>query len=199
MSDMRVGLADRKVTEGLSARRFEMSNNDIVPEFDDGKDEAIGIRLQRIDDRCLILYLQGRIDIYSANSVQKRVDRAIEMGFVRLIFDARGLSYVSSTGVGTFVNLMKTVKLRNGDLIFLHIQPLVWQVLDLLGFTKWFTVVEDLDEAVHSFNGVRMDWPLIFKCPICEKRLKASKAGRYRCHECHTILAINPEMQISLG
>ena len=181
-----------------AGRRYQVNNDEIVPGFDEGSDKSIAIRLQKIDDRCLVFFLEGRIDIYNANSVQKRVDRAIERGFVRLVFDARGLNYVSSTGVGTFVTVMKTVKLRNGDLVFLNIQPLVWQVLDLLGFTKWFSVAEDIDEAVRSFDGVVKDWPIVFKCPICDKRLKAAKAGRYRCHQCHTILEINPAMQVFL-
>jgi anti-anti-sigma factor len=80
------------------------------------------------------------IDTYSSNNAQKRLNRAIEKVFVRIIIDARGLSYVSSTGVGIFVHLMKTLKLCNGNVVLMHFQPTVWQVLELLGFTKWFTI-----------------------------------------------------------
>jgi anti-sigma B factor antagonist len=175
-----------------------MNNDEIVPGFDMDEDKAIKIRLQKIGERCLVFYLDGRIDTYSSHSVQKRFTKAIEKGYVRIIIDARGLYFVSSTGVGVFVNLIKTLNHRNGTVVFMHFQPTVWQVLDLLGFIKWFTMAEDLDEAVHSCNGIVKDWPLLFKCPICEKRLRAMKAGRFRCGECRSILAINPEMQISL-
>ena len=176
-----------------------MNNDEIVPGFDSEEDKALRIRLQRINDRCLVLYLDGRIDTYSSNNVQKRFNKAIEKGFMRMIIDARGLNYVSSAGVGILVHLMKTLNLRNGDVVFMHFQPTVWQVLELLGLARWFTIAEDLDEAIHSFNGSVKDWPIVFKCPICEKRLKAVAAGRFRCGECRTILVINNDMQVLLG
>ncbi|MCP4178729.1 MAG: anti-sigma F factor antagonist, partial [bacterium] len=42
-------------------------------------------------------------------------------------------------------------------------------------------------------------FPKIFRCPICSKKLKASKAGRFRCSECKTILAIDNSGQVFLG
>ena len=42
-------------------------------------------------------------------------------------------------------------------------------------------------------------FPKIFACPVCSKRLKASKAGRFRCSECKTILAIDNQAQVFLG
>ena len=42
-------------------------------------------------------------------------------------------------------------------------------------------------------------FPKIFKCPICGKKLKATKPGRFRCSECKTILAIDNSGQVFLG
>ena len=42
-------------------------------------------------------------------------------------------------------------------------------------------------------------FPKIFSCPICSKKLKAVKAGRFRCSECKTILAIDNAGQVFLG
>ena len=71
-----------------------MSNNDIVPGFDDERDDSLKIRLQKIEDTqgCLVLYLTGYIDTYNSNYFQKRVVKAIESGFIRLIFHCNGLN-----------------------------------------------------------------------------------------------------------
>jgi anti-sigma B factor antagonist len=84
-----------------------MSNNDIVPGFDEEKDESLKIRLQKVDnvDGCVVLYLTGYIDTYNSNFFQKRVNRAVEAGFSRLIFHCGGLNYVSSTGIGSFTRV----------------------------------------------------------------------------------------------
>ena len=62
-----------------------MSNNEIVPGFDDEKDDSLKIRLQKIDDTdgCLVLYLTGYIDTYNSNYFQKRVAKAIEGNFAK--------------------------------------------------------------------------------------------------------------------
>ncbi|MFO7781418.1 MAG: STAS domain-containing protein, partial [Spirochaetia bacterium] len=164
------------------------------------------IRLQKIDsvDGCLVLYLTGYIDTYNSNFFQKRVNRAVEAGYTKLIFHCSGLNYVSSTGIGSFTAFLKAVKPRGGDLVLLEIQPKVYEVFQLLGFSQFFNIKDNLDEAVEFFKkgGVATEsevFPKIFKCPICSKKLKATKAGRFRCSECKTILAIDNSGQVFLG
>lgn len=183
-----------------------MSNNDIVPGFDEEKDESLKIRLEKVDtvDGGLILYLTGYIDTYNSNFFQKRVTRAVEAGFTRLIFHCGGLNYVSSTGIGSFTAFLKAVKPRGGDLVLLEIQPKVYEVFQLLGFSQFFNIKDNLEEAKEFFKkgGVTVEsdvFPKIFKCPICSKKLKATKAGRFRCSECKTILAIDNSGQVFLG
>jgi len=183
-----------------------MSNNDIVPGFDEEKDESLKIRLEKVDtvDGGLILFLTGYIDTYNSNFFQKRVTRAVEAGFTRLIFHCGGLNYVSSTGIGSFTAFLKAVKPRGGDLVLLEIQPKVYEVFQLLGFSQFFNIKDNLEEAKEFFKkgGVTVEsdvFPKIFKCPICSKKLKATKAGRFRCSECKTILAIDNSGQVFLG
>jgi len=130
-----------------------MMNNDIVPGFDDEKDDSLKIRLQKIDEvaGCLVLYLTGYIDTYNSNYFQKRVAKTIESGFTRLIFHCAGLNYVSSTGIGSFTAFLKAVKPRGGDLVLLEIQPKVYEVFQLLGFSQFFNIKENLEEAVAFF------------------------------------------------
>jgi anti-anti-sigma factor len=183
-----------------------MSNNDIVSGFDDEKDDSLKIRLQKVDtvEGCLILYLTGYIDTYNSNFFQKRVSRAVEAGFIRLIFNCGGLNYVSSTGIGSFTAFLKAVKPRGGDLVLLEIQPKVYEVFQLLGFSQFFNIKDNINEAVDFFSsegkpGTSQVFPKIFQCPICSKKLKATKSGRFRCSECKTILAIDNSGQVFLG
>ncbi len=183
-----------------------MSNNEIVPGFDDEKDDSLKIRLQKFDnvDNCLALYLTGYIDTYNSNYFQKRINKAIENSFMKLIFHCGGLNYVSSTGIGSFTAFLKAVKPRGGDLVLLEIQPKVYEVFQLLGFSQFFNIKDNLDEAVSFFEqkgsvATGAVFPKIFKCPICSKKLKAGKSGRFRCSECKTILAIDNNGQVFLG
>ena len=183
-----------------------MANNDIIPGFDDEKDESLKIRLQSVPnvEGCLILTLHGFIDTYNSNSFQKRVQLAIEAGFIRLIFNCGGLTYVSSTGIGSFTTFLKAVKPQGGDVVLIDIQPKVYEVLQLLGFSQFFNIQDTLDSATAFFSGEQEEedpeiFPKTFPCPLCSKTLKAVKAGRFRCSECKTILAIDNNGVVSLG
>lgn len=183
-----------------------MSNNVIVPGFDDEKDDSLKIRLQKLDqvEHCIALFLTGYIDTYNSNFFQKRVSKAIDSGFTKLIFNCGGLNYVSSTGIGSFTAFLKAVKPRGGDIVLMEIQPKVYEVFQLLGFSQFFNIKDNLDEAVAFFKqgsqvSVQSAFPKIFSCPICNKKLKASKPGRFRCSECKTILAIDNSGQVFLG
>lgn len=189
------------------SKEEEMTNTEIVPGFDDEKDDSCKIRLQKFDDNpgVLAIYLTGYIDTYNSNYFIKRISKAIEMGFNKIIFHMAGLSYCSSTGIGTFTQFMKMVKPKGGDLVMVEIQPKVYEVFQLLGFSQFFNITESLEDAIQFFvkkavaEKTEPTFPVIIKCPICTKRLKTIKAGRFRCPECKTILAVSPEAKVNLG
>jgi anti-anti-sigma factor len=183
-----------------------MTNNEIVPGFDDEKDDGLKIRLQELSEiqGGLILYLTGYIDTYNSNIFQNRVQKAIENGCIHLIFHCGGLNYVSSTGIGSFTAFLKAVKPRNGNLVLLDIQPKVYEVFQLLGFSQFFNIKENLDDAINFFRNDAQEtsasvFPRVFACPICSKKLKALKPGRFRCSECKSILAVDNIGQVFLG
>jgi anti-anti-sigma factor len=183
-----------------------MSNNEIVAGFDDEKDDSLKIKLTKMEEapRCLMLSLTGYIDTYNSNFFQKRIQKAIEGGFVRLIFQCSGLNYVSSTGIGSFTTFLKAVKPQGGDLVLLDIQPKVFEVFQLLGFSQFFNIRDSVEDSILFFNSDKtQDKPSIFPkvvaCPLCYKKLKAIKAGRFRCSECKSILAIDETGQVLLG
>ena len=183
-----------------------MVNNDIIAGFDNEKDESLKIRLQKVAavEGCLVLYLNGYIDTYNSNYFQKRIQKAIECGFIRLVFHCGGLNYVSSTGIGSFTAFLKSVKPRGGDLVLLEIQPKVYEVFQLLGFSQFFNIKDNLDDSINFFRSNNTPesvsvFPKVFSCPICTKKLKVVKPGRFRCSECKTILAIDNAGQVFLG
>ena len=67
----------------------------------------------------------------------------------------------------------------------------------------FFNIRSNHDEAVAFFtNGegvVPEVFPAIVSCPVCQKKLKATKAGRFRCSGCKSIIAINADAEVSLG
>jgi len=183
-----------------------MNNYDLVPGFDDEKDENLKIKLHDVPDveGCLVLVLNGYIDTYNSTLFQNRVQRAIDEGYIRLIFNCKGLQHISSTGIGSLTVFLKAVKSQGGDIILLDIQSEVYEVLQLLGFSQFFNIQTDLNESIDFFRNTEAPqetqiFPKVFACPYCSKNLKAVKPGRFRCSDCKTILAIDNTGAVSLG
>ncbi|MDR1838504.1 MAG: STAS domain-containing protein [Treponema sp.] len=183
-----------------------MTNNDIVSGFDDDKDDSLKIKIEEIDEApyCLMLTLTGYIDTYNSNFFNKRMQKAIESGFINLIFQCGGLNYVSSTGIGSFTTIMKEVKPQDGNVVLLDVQPKVYEVFQLLGFSQFFNIKDSLDDAISFLNTDKpkenvIIFPKIVSCPICYKKLKANKSGRFRCSDCKSILSIDEAGQVLLG
>lgn len=182
------------------------SNNSIIPGFDNEKDDSLSIVLKKAEgvSRGIYIYLNGYIDTYNSSFFQKQVTKVIEAGYINLIFNCSSLNYVSSTGIGSFTVFLKIVKPKNGDVVLLEIQPKVYEVFQLLGFSQFFNIKNSTEEAVAFFNagGTTENtsmFPLIIACPVCNKKLRATKAGRFRCSGCRSILAINDGGEVTLG
>ncbi len=181
------------------------NNNNIIPGFDDEKDDSLKISLEKIDSiqNGLRIYLNGYIDTYNSNFFQKKITKVIETGFINLIFNCATLNYVSSTGIGSFTSFLKMLKPKGGDIVLLEIQPKVYEVFQLLGFSQFFNIKDSAEDALNYFNqnapAADSVFPKVFACPMCNKHLRATRAGRFRCSECKSIISIDEKGTVSLG
>lgn len=182
-----------------------MENNVIIPGFDNEKDDSLTINLRKAEGvtNGLFIYLSGYIDTYNSSFFQKKVSQIIEAGFINLIFNCSSLNYVSSTGIGSFTVFLKMVKPKGGDVVLLEIQPKVYEVFQLLGFSQFFNIKNTADEAIAFFSEGTITgssvFPLVISCPVCAKKLRSTRAGRFRCSGCKSVLAINDNGEVSLG
>lgn len=181
-----------------------MTNNDIVPGFDDEEDESLRIRLQKVGEvpGCLVLYLDGYLDSNNSATFQQRVALAIERGYIRLIFDFSRITYVGDS-IGAFGTFLMKVRLRKGEIILIRIAPRVYEVFKLLGLASFFNLKTTLEDAIsfltqHCGEAESRPFPREYDCPICRAVLKATNAGHFRCSTCKTILVIDEAGSISI-
>jgi len=185
-------------------------NEKIVPAFDEKHDESLDIILERVSeiDKGLILKLIGYVDTYNTNLFQKRVNSAIDAGYIRLIFDCIRLNYFSSTGIGSFTSFLKAVKSRGGDIVLFGMQSKLTDIFKLLGFSQFFAIKSTREEAIEYFQGTMVKstsqdsisrFPKVIQCPTCRTRLRAVKAGRFRCSHCKSIFVVDANAHVSAG
>src|SRR5574344_785589 len=131
-----------------------VNNNNLVPGFNDEKDDSLKITLEKVAEvpNCLNIHLNGYIDTYNSSFFQKRIAKVVEAGYINLIFNCASLNYVSSTGIGSFTAFLKMVKPKGGDVVLLEIQPKVYEVFQLLGFSQFFNIKNSTEEAISYFQ-----------------------------------------------
>ena len=63
------------------------NNNNLVPGFNDEKDDSLKINLEKLSEveNCLTVYLTGYIDTYNSSFFQKRISKVVEAGYTNLI------------------------------------------------------------------------------------------------------------------
>lgn len=180
-------------------------NNVVVPGFDDETDESLEFKLvpnSAIPGGCVV-ELTGFIDTYNSSFFQRKITKLICADYINLIFDCKNLSAIASTGFGVLTNLLKMVHVSNGEIVLASLQPSIMETIELLGFSHFFKIANDLDSALVCFNNTSSPsisgevFPKMLNCPSCQKSLRAQHAGRFRCINCKTIIVISPEGNIS--
>lgn len=168
------------------------------------KVDALEIRILPVENlpNCVQVVLTGIIDGYNSTKVAKLIKDLIDASYTKLIFNCGGILYISSTGIGMFLEAVSSLRKLKNDACFINLSNKVDQVFSLLGFKNYFTVRATLEEAVKSLSveyreGV-FDSAKIIICPVCDKKLKATKIGKFRCRSCKTILCIDSKANITI-
>lgn len=178
-------------------------NNIIIPGFEDGYDKNLKFVLDSLPGvpRAVVVFLKGQIDNFNAAFFQEKINRILESRYRNIVFRCSSLEYVSSTGIGIFTKFFSDVKNRGGNVVFMDLQPKVYEVFQLLGFTHFFNIKATIEEAVEFLtddkNITVSTFPLSFECPLCNAKLRTTHEGRFRCSNCKAIISVGPDGKIS--
>jgi anti-sigma B factor antagonist len=102
--------------------------------------------------RSTVIYTSGRIDSYTAPEVEEALNQLMEKGQNNIVFDMGDVTFVSSAGWWALIRIQKELKKMNrGELVLVKLDERIRESMDLVGISPYFTVYDDLLEAVGSF------------------------------------------------
>ena len=121
---------------------------------------GITLNVDRLNTDTAVVQMAGYLDTYNSMGVQNQVNQIIRGGVNNLVFDLKKLTYISSTGIVVFTNTLKQVRKTGGNIILSEMASRVSDVLQLLGFSTFFTTTETLEEAMAYLPSVpKIDIP----------------------------------------
>lgn len=102
-------------------------------------------------DGISILDFSGNLDTNNSPTAESEVNRLIESGNERIVFNFKDLNFIASSGLRILLATAKKLKLADGRMIVCSLNPTVQEVFDISGFASILNLASDEDEALSSF------------------------------------------------
>lgn len=106
-----------------------------------------------ISGQTALVYLSGRIDAQSAPGVNEEINQIIDQGRNRMLINFKGLEYISSAGLRVLITVAKRLKATSGKLVLCSLEPKIYEVFDVSGFTAIFSIRDTQEDALASLDA----------------------------------------------
>lgn len=100
---------------------------------------ALDLKISSSDDKSLV-ELIGDLDIYTSPEFNKDILKEFNKNKKDIIFDASGLDYIDSTGLGAFISLYKTVNENGKTIKIIGIKQNVKKIFTITELDKIFRI-----------------------------------------------------------
>jgi len=110
--------------------------------------------LERKEGIVGVISLSGRLDAYSANDIEAKLNSMIDMTQIQLAVSLERLEYISSSGLRVLLAALKKTRKQQGDIKLACLKPSIKEVFDIAGFTQLFSIFDTEESAIASFEDV---------------------------------------------
>jgi anti-anti-sigma factor len=90
--------------------------------------------------------LNGSLDTSTAPELERQLAPVLAGPVKDLIFDLAQLKFISSAGLRVFSNARKTLKERGGQASFIHMQPQIQEVFEIMKSLPGVAIFKDVAE-----------------------------------------------------
>ena len=91
--------------------------------------------------------LSGSLDTVTAPELERHLAPLLaQEGVKDLVFDLAHLKFISSAGLRVFATARKQLKERGGQATFIHLQPQIREVFEIIKALPGVAVFKDIDE-----------------------------------------------------
>jgi anti-anti-sigma factor len=172
-------------------------NSEYFDSFNAAKKDLVLTGNHANGDDVLVIIANGIMDTYNSPDACKAILQTVTSDTGKnIVLDLEQLTYVSSTGVGTLVEILKTSTILDKSLFLLNMNTKVKEVMDLLGFLQMFLVVSTIEEV--KTIGKSSIFPMNIKCLSCSAKLRIPKAGRFKCSQCKKVIEANKDGKLTI-
>jgi anti-sigma B factor antagonist len=117
------------------------------------EDFKIEIKPVDADESVQLITVSGYLDAHTFEQLEETINDLYNQEVYRIVVDLSEVQYISSAGAGVFIGALQTAQDHDGNIVLMRPSESVREVFDLLGLTQIFSLQEDLDGALESFDA----------------------------------------------
>ena len=102
----------------------------------------------------ITVQLTGSLDTATAPELERQLAPALGGPVKEVVFDLANLKFISSAGLRVFSTTRKTLKERGGQASFIHMQPQIQEVFEIIKSLPGVAVFKDVAE-LDAYLAVR--------------------------------------------
>jgi anti-sigma B factor antagonist len=103
-------------------------------------------------DKISTIKVRGYIDTTTASEVEHALLEFLGSGRYDIIVDLGDVDYISSAGWGVFMNEIREIRKKGGDLKLANMIPEVYEVFELFEFHHILRAHDTIEEAIKEFG-----------------------------------------------
>lgn len=103
-------------------------------------------------DGVTILVLNGRLETSTVPILDQAFASAFSTGARRFVWDCAALSYISSSGLRSFLQALKQLGASQGKLALAGPGHMIVEVFEISGFKSMLTILPDRPSAVSAIK-----------------------------------------------
>ena len=106
----------------------------------------------RKEGKVIVIELEGRLDVHLSLEIEQAVNDIIDKGEKYLLFDLKGVQYLSSSGLRIFIAAMRKLKSIDGALKLANMSDSVKKIFKVVELIDLFEIYESVEEALAMFK-----------------------------------------------
>ena len=107
----------------------------------------------RSNQAIAVLEPVGYINAHTARHFEDALQKLVDGNQLNIVINCHGLSYIASAGLGVIMGFIDQIRESNGDIRLCSLNETVFNIFDVLGFTQLYSIFENEDIAVKSFES----------------------------------------------
>ncbi len=107
---------------------------------------ALKIGVKQQERNTWVVSLDGALEAETAAAFGQRIQPLLETRGATMVLDMAGLDYISSAGLREIFKAQKVQRAVQGKLVFLHLQPQIRKVFDIVNALPSMSIFSSLQE-----------------------------------------------------